>query len=242
VFDHVTIRVSNRAASQRFYDTLLQTLGMPKSRFADPYFVWGDFSLAQADDARPVTRKLHIAFFAPSTEVVDEFWRIGTAAGYQDDGAPGPRPEYSEDYYGGFLLDPDGNSVEAVHHGRVRRAGAIDHMWIRVGDLEASKRFYETIAPYGGFRLGGERAGLVHFAGEGGSFSVVTGERTENLHVAFETQDNGTVHAFHEVAMAAGYRDDGPPGERAIYHEGYYGAFVLDPDGNSVEVVNHNRS
>jgi catechol 2,3-dioxygenase-like lactoylglutathione lyase family enzyme len=242
VFDHVTIRVSNRAASRRFYDTLLQTLGVPKSRFADPYAVWGDFSLAQADDARPVTRKLHIAFFARSTEVVDELWRIGTAAGYQDDGAPGPRPQYSEDYYGGFLLDPDGNSVEAVHHGSVRRAGAIDHMWIRVGDLEASKRFYETIAPYGGFRLGGERADLVHFAGEGGSFSVVTGEPTENLHFAFETQDNGTVRAFHEAAMAAGYRDDGPPGERAIYHEGYYGAFVLDPDGNSVEVVNHNRS
>jgi catechol 2,3-dioxygenase-like lactoylglutathione lyase family enzyme len=241
VFDHVTIRVSNRAASRRFYDTLLQTLGVPESRFADPYVVWGDFSLAEATDDRPVTRKLHIAFFAPSRELVDEFWRVGTEAGYRDDGAPGPRPEYSDDYYGGFLLDPDGNSVEAVNHGDVRRAGSIDHMWIRVGDLAASKRFYETIAPYGGFSLANERADRVRFAADGGSFSVVDGGPTENLHVAFEADDNDTVDAFHEAATAAGYLDDGAPGERAIYHPGYYGAFVLDPDGNSVEVVNHNR-
>ena len=53
----------------------------------------------------------------PSRAHVDEFWRAGTEAGYRDDGAPGPRPQYSPDYYGGFLLDPDGNSAEAVHHG-----------------------------------------------------------------------------------------------------------------------------
>jgi catechol 2,3-dioxygenase-like lactoylglutathione lyase family enzyme len=241
VFDHVTIRVSNRAASQRFYETVLPRLGVGAPRSAEPYVVWGDFSLTEASDDRPVTRKLHIAFFAASREVVDGFWRVGTEAGYRDDGAPGPRPEYSEDYYGGFLLDPDGNSVEAVHHGGVRRAGAIDHLWIRVGDLESSKRFYESIAPYGGFRLGNERADRVHFAGDGGSFSIVRGEPTEDLHIAFETQENDTVDAFHDAATAAGYPDDGPPGERAIYHEGYYGAFVLDPDGNSVEVVNHNR-
>jgi catechol 2,3-dioxygenase-like lactoylglutathione lyase family enzyme len=242
VFDHVTIRVSNRAASQLFYDTVLATLGVPASRFADPYVVWGDFSLAEPSADRPVTRRLHIAFFAPSRALVDEFWHVGTEAGYREDGAPGPRPQYSEDYYGGFLLDLDGNSVEAVYHGSIRRPGAIDHMWIRVADIETSNQFYETVAPYGGFRLGSEHAGRVHFAGDGGSFSVVSGEPTENLHVAFETQDNGTVDAFHRAATAAGYRDDGPPGERAIYHAGYYGAFVLDPDGNSVEVVNHNRT
>jgi hypothetical protein len=52
---------------------------------------------------------------------VDEFWRVGTAAGYRDDGVPGPRPQYRADYYGAFLLDPDGNSIEAVHHGALRR-------------------------------------------------------------------------------------------------------------------------
>jgi hypothetical protein len=67
----------------------------------------GDFSLAAANDERPPTRRLHIGFLAPSRDHVDEFWRVGTAAGFRDDGAPGPRPEYSEDYDGAFLLDPD---------------------------------------------------------------------------------------------------------------------------------------
>jgi hypothetical protein len=49
------------------------------------------------------------------------------------------------------------------------------------------------------------------------------------------------VDAFHRAATNAGYRDNGPPGERTVYHAGYYGAFILDPDGNNVEVVNHNR-
>ena len=58
---------------------------------------------------------------------------------------------------------------------------------------------------------------------------------------AFPAQDDATVRAFHAAALAAGYQDHGGPGERALYHPGYYGAFVLDPDGHNIEVVNHNR-
>ena len=64
---------------------------------------------------------------------------------------------------------------------------------------------------------------------------------TENLHLAFGVPDNATVDEFHRVAVAAGYESNGPPGERPVYHAGYYGAFVLDPDGNNVEAVCHNR-
>ena len=60
--------------------------------------------------------------------------------------------------------------------------------------------------------------------------------------MAFPATTNTAVDEFHRSAVAAGYRDDGPPGERPVYHAGYYGAFVLDPDGNSVELVNHNRT
>src|SRR5687767_8477046 len=128
MFDHVTIRVSDRAASERFYDTVVATLGL--GRGGDEHYAeWGDFSLAAAHGEKPVTRRLHIGFAAPSREHVDAFWRAGMAAGYRDDGAPGPRPQYGPDYYGGFLLDPDGNSVEAVHHETVR-AGTIDHLWV----------------------------------------------------------------------------------------------------------------
>ena len=61
------------------------------------------------------------------------------------------------------------------------------------------------------------------------------------MHLAFPAPTNAAVDAFHAAALAAGYRDNGAPGERPVYHAGYYGAFVLDPDGNNVEVVNHNR-
>jgi catechol 2,3-dioxygenase-like lactoylglutathione lyase family enzyme len=239
VFDHVTIRVSDRAASERFYATVLQTIGIEQTHSSDDLAEWDDFSLAQADEEHPATRRLHLAFAAPSRELVDEFWRVGTGAGYRDDGAPGPRPQYSPDYYGAFLLDPDGNSAEAVHHDAEREG--IDHLWIGVADVEASKRFYETIAPFAGFELRGERAGFAHFRGRGGSFSVVEREPAEHVHVAFPASDNATVDAFHRAAIEAGYRDHGAPGERAFYHPGYYGAYVLDPDGNNIEVVNHNR-
>jgi catechol 2,3-dioxygenase-like lactoylglutathione lyase family enzyme len=241
VFDHVTIRAGDRAASERFYDTVLATLGIRKDHSDDQLAEWGDFSVSPAEQDRPVTRGLHIGFLAPSHDEVDEFWRAGTEAGYRDDGPPGPRPQYMEDYYGSFLLDPDGNSAEAVHHSRMRGRGAIDHVWLRVSDVAAARRFYETVAPYGGFRLAYERPERVGFAGANGAFSVVAGDPSRHVHMAFGAADNTTVDAFHRALTDAGYGDNGPPGERPVYHPGYYGAFVLDPDGNNVEVVCHNR-
>jgi catechol 2,3-dioxygenase-like lactoylglutathione lyase family enzyme len=242
MFDHVTIRASDREASERFYETVLRPLGIEQTHSGEHYAEWDDLSLAAADSEHPVTGRLHIGFAAPSRAHVDEFWRAGTAAGYRDDGAPGPRPQYSDDYYGAFLLDPDGNSAEAVHHESLREGGNVDHLWIRVSDVDASTRFYETVGPAAGFRVGSELDGRTLFACVSGSFSVVAGDKpTENVHLAFAARDNETVDRFHRDATAAGYRDNGPPGERAVYHEGYYGAFVLDPDGNNVEVVNHNR-
>jgi catechol 2,3-dioxygenase-like lactoylglutathione lyase family enzyme len=241
VFDHVTIRGADRAVSEAFYNTVLLPLGI-ETTYTDAHFAeWDDFSLGVADDDNPVTRGLHIGFGASSREHVDAFWRAGTDAGYRDDGPPGPRPEYRDDYYGAFLLDPDGNSAEAVHHGDVRAPGHIDHVWIRVGDLPAARAFYALIAPYGGYELRSDEPDHAHFVGAGGSFSLVAGTPTEHLHLAFPASDNATVDAFHRAATEAGYRDNGAPGERPRYHPGYYGAYVLDPDGNNVEVVNHNR-
>jgi catechol 2,3-dioxygenase-like lactoylglutathione lyase family enzyme len=240
VFDHVTIRVSDREASERFYDAVLPVLGIEKAHSDGHYAEWGDFSLGAASPESPVTRGLHVAFVAQTREHVEEFWRAGLCAGYRDDGAPGPRPQYSEGYYGAFLLDPDGNSAEAVHHGSPR-TGTIDHLWIRVRDVAASARFYELVAPHARYEPG-RRAHdpeRVHFRGADGSFSVVAGEPTEHVHVAFPAPDRAAVDAFHTALVAGGYRDNGPPGERPIYHPGYYGAYVLDPDGNNVELVHH---
>ena len=239
MFDHVTLRASNGPASIRFYEVVLETLGHPKHD-GDGYAAWGAYEFFVIEDPA-TTRRLHIGFSAPTREHVREFWTAGTAAGYPSDGEPGPRPQYGEDYYGSFLLDADGNSAEAVHHDSVRHNGCIDHMWLRVADVAASTRFYETIAPHAGLFARRANEGRAQLVGDTGSFSVVTGEPTANVHLAFSARDNATVDEFHRVATQAGYRDNGGPGERTQYHEGYYGAFVLDPDGNNIEAVFHDR-
>jgi catechol 2,3-dioxygenase-like lactoylglutathione lyase family enzyme len=245
MFDHVGIAVGDLAASERFYRTVLAELGVEPSYAGAELVEWEDWAIGPTDAAHPVTRGLHVGFRAPSREAVDAFWRAGTDAGYRDDGAPGPRAVYGPDYYGGFLLDPDGNSAEAVHIAREHPVpdGRIDHVWIRVRDPAASRRFYTAIAPSAGLRIGVDEPDRVQVVGEGISFSLVRDERplTEHVHLAFPAHDDATVQAFHAAALAAGYTDNGGPGERAVYHPGYYGAFVLDPDGHNVEVVNHNR-
>jgi len=243
VFDHVTIRVSDLATSRRFYELALATLGFAEPTSDGHFFEWHDFSISQAGDDRPVTRNLHVAFVGQSRDAVAGWWQAMTGAGHRDDGEPGPRPQYSPDYYGAFVLDPDGNSVEAVHHGGTGEGdNHVDHLWIRVRNLAESSRFYELVGPFGGFRLVGERPWGRQFRGKTRSFVLVRDDRplTENVHLAFPAADNAIVDEFHRSLVATGYDDNGPPGERH-YHPGYYGAFVLDPDGNNVEVVCHNR-
>ena len=238
MFDHVTIRVAELDASREFYETVLGPLGHAGGRQFDE---WGDFSIAPGSDEHALTRRLHVCFVAGSQADVDAFWRAGRDAGYPSDGAPGPRPEYHEHYYGGFLLDPDGNSVEAAYHGRAREGATnIDHLWIRVRDPQASERFYATIAPVVGLNVRKGRFGIV-VAAHDRSITLLRGEPTENVHIAFPAHSDDTVREFHRVAVAEGYRDNGAPAERGIYHPGYYGAFVVDGDGNNIEAVNHNR-
>jgi catechol 2,3-dioxygenase-like lactoylglutathione lyase family enzyme len=244
MWDHVGIRVSDREASRRFYELVLRVLGYEITHSSDHFDEWNDFGIAEASDEKPVTRHLHVAFVAHSRADVDAFWQAGVDAGCTSDGEPGPRPQYSESYYGGFLLDPDGNSAEAIHTDEPRPGdNLIDHLWIGVSDLVATKRFYEVIAPVLGVRIAHTRPERFHVVGGGRSFALVHDGRppTEHLHLAFAAPDNATVDEFHRAAVAAGYEDNGPPGERPVYHAGYYGAFVRDPDGNNVEAVSHNR-
>lgn len=115
--DHVSIRVEDFDASRRFYDIVLAPLGHEALIVDDPPFAeWGDFSIFA--DGAPLSTNVHIAFAALDREQVDAFHAAGAAAGYTDNGAPGERPHYHPGYYGAFLLDPDGNNVEAVFHDR----------------------------------------------------------------------------------------------------------------------------
>jgi len=177
VFARVELRVADLEASRRFYETVLGALPTGAAPREDDCGAtcWGDFAIATARDGETPTRNLHVGFAAPSREAVDAFWEAGVHAGHRDDGPPGPRPQYTPEYYGAFLRDPDGNSAEAVHHEEVRADGVVDHLWIRVADLAAACEWYAGHAHAAGWRV--RRAGparvQVEHAGAAGSFALV---------------------------------------------------------------------
>ncbi len=130
--------------------------------------------------------------------------------------------------------------TQELHRGRL-----IDHLQLVVRDLPASKRFYTAVFEVLGIPLGGE--GIDYFWADELFISTKTsdaaqGELTGRHHLAFQAADRAMVDAFHAAALQAGGKDNGAPGERAEYHPGYYGAFVLDPDGNNIEAVFHGEA
>jgi catechol 2,3-dioxygenase-like lactoylglutathione lyase family enzyme len=240
--DHVTIRVSDLETSLRFYDRAFSLLEFEGERYdSELGHEWEDFAISPTDADHPPAHGLHIGFAARSREQIDAWWAAMRDDGAPADGPPGPRPEYGPDYYGAFVRDPDGNSVEAVRHGTTRDDGwLIDHLWIRVRDLAASAAFYRAIAPPTGLRVK-ELPDRVQLVAGRETFSILEGPATEHLHLALGVPDQESVGAFHAAGLTAGGRDNGAPGERPVYHPGYYGAFLLDPDGNNVEAVFHDR-
>lgn len=126
-----------------------------------------------------------------------------------------------------------------LHRGRL-----IDHIQLVVRDLEASRRFYTAVFETLGLPLSG--SGDDYFWVDElfvstASSEAAQGQLTGRHHLAFQAKDRATVDAFYQAALAHGGRDNGGPGERA-YHPGYYGAFVLDPDGNNIEAVYHGEA
>jgi catechol 2,3-dioxygenase-like lactoylglutathione lyase family enzyme len=119
----------------------------------------------------------------------------------------------------------------------------IDHVGINVSDYERSKSFYgKALAPLGYTLLMEPMDGIGGFGKDGKPDFWIAGIReptTHNVHVSLAAADRDTVDAFHAAALEAGGTDNGPPGLREHYHPSYYGAFVLDPDGNNVEAVYH---
>ena len=124
MIDHLSIEVSDLGRARRFYDVALGALGLrviaepPDDEYGAPCvgFDAGDntsFWIAETEAQRP---PLHIAFRAATRAQVDAFHAAALSAGGRDNGAPGLRPQYHADYYGAFVLDPDGNNIEAVTH------------------------------------------------------------------------------------------------------------------------------
>lgn len=128
LIDHLHLVVKDLAASRRFYKAILDALEVPMGAEADSYF-WADELFVSSADSPAALGRLtgrhHLAFQARDRDQVQAFHQAGLAAGGVDNGAPGERP-YHPDYYAAFLLDPDGNNIEAVHHGpALRSAGSV---------------------------------------------------------------------------------------------------------------------
>lgn len=129
--------------------------------------------------------------------------------------------------------------TQELHRGRL-----IDHIQLVVRDLAASQAFYQAVFDALEIPMGGAGEGYFWadelFVSTADS-EAAQGALTGRVHLAFQARDEAMVAAFHRAALAAGGRDNGAPGERP-YHPGYYGAFVLDPDGNNIEAVYHGEA
>ncbi|HVJ64518.1 MAG TPA: VOC family protein [Bdellovibrionota bacterium] len=124
LIDHLQLVVKDLAASKRFYTAVMAALGIPISG-EGPDFFWIDELFISTKDSQAaaghLTGRTHLAFQARDRAMVEAFYRAGLAAGGRDHGAPGERP-YHPGYYAAFLLDPEGNNIEAVYHGEAVRS------------------------------------------------------------------------------------------------------------------------
>ncbi|MBZ9868943.1 VOC family protein [Mesorhizobium sp. CA15] len=123
LIDHLHLVVRDIEASRRFYSSLFEVLGIPIGGGSEDHF-WADELFVSTPDSRSaqgvLTGRHHLAFQAKDRAMVDAFYQAGLAAGGKDNGAPGER-RYHPGYYACFLLDPDGNNIEAVFHGEAKR-------------------------------------------------------------------------------------------------------------------------
>ena len=123
--------------------------------------------------------------------------------------------------------------------GTLRRV--IDHVTVPVSELARSRSFYEAaLAPLGLEPAGEWPGGVIYRLGGGGWLALDERDRVAPIHIAFGTDRQG-VDAFHEAAVAVGGEDNGGPGIRSQYHEHYYAAYALDPDGHNIELVTRPR-
>jgi catechol 2,3-dioxygenase-like lactoylglutathione lyase family enzyme len=125
LIDHIQLVVKDLKATRRFYEAVFKALDMPISGSGDDNF-WADELYISTSDSPAAAGKLtgrhHLAFQAKDRAAVDAFYKAGLAAGGKDNGAPGERTRYHPGYYAAYLLDPDGNNIEAVHHGEAKRS------------------------------------------------------------------------------------------------------------------------
>jgi catechol 2,3-dioxygenase-like lactoylglutathione lyase family enzyme len=124
LIDHIQLVVKDLPAAQKFYSAVFDVLNIPMGGTGDDYF-WADELFVSTPDSDAAQGKLtgrnHLAFQALDEAMVDAFFKAALAHGGKDNGKPGERP-YHPGYYAAFVLDPDGNNIEAVYHGKAKRS------------------------------------------------------------------------------------------------------------------------
>jgi catechol 2,3-dioxygenase-like lactoylglutathione lyase family enzyme len=130
LIDHIQLVVADLDVSHIFYSTTLDVLEIPVSGKGDGFF-WADELVVSTADSEAaqgmLTGRHHLAFQAKSRDMVDLFYKQALAHGGKDNGPPGERP-YHPGYYAAFVLDPDGNNIEAVYHGEAKRSADSVHI------------------------------------------------------------------------------------------------------------------
>lgn len=130
LIDHIQLVVRDLAASRRFYEGIFDALNVPMGGEGDDFF-WADELFISTSGSKAAQGKLtgrhHLAFQARDRAMVDAFYKAALASGGEDNGAPGERP-YHPGYYAAFVLDPDGNNIEAVFHGAAKRSAPSVHI------------------------------------------------------------------------------------------------------------------
>lgn len=125
LIDHIQLVVRDFSAARRFYTGILAVLNIPVGGSTDDFF-WADelvISTAESEAAQgQLTGRCHLAFQAESRDMVDAFHQAALANGGKDNGPPGLRAHYHPGYYAAFVLDPEGNNIEAVYHGEAKRS------------------------------------------------------------------------------------------------------------------------
>lgn len=124
LIDHIQLVVRDLPASENFYTAVLSVLGIPVLSTGNGYFIADELVVSSADSpaaSGALTGRHHLAFQARDRETVDAFYRAALAHGGRDNGAPGIRA-YHPGYYAAFVLDPDGNNIEAVYQGAAQRS------------------------------------------------------------------------------------------------------------------------
>ncbi|GEN10003.1 lactoylglutathione lyase [Myxococcus fulvus] len=121
MFDHVHLRTRDLEASRRFYQAILGVLGIPIGAHGPGHFFADELFVSPVDPGATKSSSVHLAFQAKDRDTVHRIYEAALAAGGKDNGAPGERP-YHPGYYAAFMLDPDGNNIEAVFHGPSKRS------------------------------------------------------------------------------------------------------------------------